>query len=78
VFDQDRFNALAQGAANANPIGFVAIQVSDLRWLLGMVTESSMNRGSLPPVGGDGATTAGNFQVANPPNTESTDDSNAE
>ena len=32
--DQARLESLKRAAAIANPIGFVAIQVGDLRWLL--------------------------------------------
>ncbi len=34
--DQDRLQTLQQAAANANPSGNIAIQVSDLRWLVEM------------------------------------------
>ena len=32
--DDARLEILQKAVANANPLGFVAIQVSDLRWLI--------------------------------------------
>ena len=42
--DQARLDALQKAAAAANPLGFVAIQVSDLRWLLELIQSGGPHR----------------------------------
>jgi hypothetical protein len=74
TFDKARFDALARGAADANPIGFVAIQVSDLRWLLSLVTESPSQRDSIPPQASSETFPVQDFDESISPNTEKTDD----
>ena len=41
--DEARLDVLQKAAAAANPLGFVAIQVSDLRWLLELVQRREPN-----------------------------------